>query len=496
MDATDEIAPHAPQTRGPSFSCQTSAGRFVAGKLAPLVSSGRKRIFRGELVSPGREARDAVAIEFVSDDASFYGREVAALARCSMLGVGPAVYDVAATRVDSDGVVHAVIVEEDAGTSLEAAVFGRAVVSGAAAAPLAPRGSVARSTENDKIVFDLLIQLRALHEHGLYHRDVRLANVCVRRFGSEPQDIRAFLVDHELVTSSDDAEVPAVARSYDETLFSIIPSSLAPRGAHEPVTSLMRDLGYLAALRFELETERPVGEMTARDVARGPRPLFSYAEDGTTLVHRIDFADDIEPLGRALGLASADVDHFFDPRLLERIRSEILHGGFIDARDLQIVASWGQSALTASVERVARDVIYPAWVREVVSRGRTPEYASFDDQPELLQESNRDQARDIPAKVRALGYRIAAIGESRSTERVTEFAPVEAEYLAYLEHRRWMEERLRNGWTWGEKRDDARRTHPDLVPYDELSEASKALDRLAVGSLLTVLEEAGLGVYR
>ena len=49
------------------------------------------------------------------------------------------------------------------------------------------------------------------------------------------------------------------------------------------------------------------------------------------------------------------------------------------------------------------------------------------------------------------------------------------EYLAYLEHRRWVEERLRNGWTWGEKRDDVRRTHPDLVPYDELSEASKAL---------------------
>ena len=59
-----------------------------------------------------------------------------------------------------------------------------------------------------------------------------------------------------------------------------------------------------------------------------------------------------------------------------------------------------------------------------------------------------------------------------------------------------MEERLRNGWTWGEKRDDAQRTHPDLVPYDELSEASKALDRLAAGSLLATLEEVGLGVYR
>ena len=496
MDATDEVAPHAPQTSLPSFACQTVAGTFVAQELSPLVSSGRKRVFRGELMSAGQEAHSAVAIEFVSPDASYYGREVAALSRCSTLGVGPAVYDVAATRVDAGGTTHAVIVEEDAGTSLESAVFDCASVPGADAAPLAPVGSAAREVENRKIVFDLLVQLHALHEHGLYHRDVRPANVCVRRFGPRPQDIRAFLVDHELMTSADDADVPAVARGYDETLFFELPRSLAPERACGTVTSLMRDLGYLAALRFELTTGRPVRETTVRDMTWGPWPLFSYAESGTVLVRRIDPADDIEPLGHRLGLTPADVDHVFDPRLLGRIRAEIRHGGFLDARDLQIIESWGQSGLSASVERVARDVIYPAWVSEVTSRGRTPEYASFDDQPKLLQESNRDQARDIPTKVRALGYRIATIGESGSAERVTEFAPSEAEYLAYLEHRRWMEERLRNGWTWGERRDDTRRTHPDLVPYDELSEASKALDRLAASSLLKILEGAGLGVYR
>ena len=178
MDATDEVAPHAPQTRGPSFSCQASAGRFVAGKLAPIVSSGRKRVFRGELETAGREARSAVAIEFLSPDASYYGREVAALSRCSALGVGPAVYDVAATHVDADGTAHAVIVEEDAGTSLEGAVFDRASVPGTDAAPLAPLGSSAREVENEKIIFDLLVQLHALHEHGLYHRDVQPTSAC------------------------------------------------------------------------------------------------------------------------------------------------------------------------------------------------------------------------------------------------------------------------------------------------------------------------------
>ena len=150
MDATDEVAPHAPQASPPSFSCQTSAGRFVAGNLSPFVSSGRKRVFRGELLAAGREARNAVAIEFVSPDASYYGREVAALSRCSTLGVGPAVYDVAATHVDADGAAHAVIVEEDAGASLESAVFDCASVPGIDAAPLAPLGSAAREVENEK----------------------------------------------------------------------------------------------------------------------------------------------------------------------------------------------------------------------------------------------------------------------------------------------------------------------------------------------------------
>ena len=44
-------------------------------------------------------------------------------------------------------------------------------------------------------------------------------------------------------------------------------------------------------------------------------------------------------------------------------------------------------------------------------------------------------------------------------------------------HEVWSKSRMEQGWTWGEKRDDELKTHPDLVPYDELTEEEKQYDR-------------------
>lgn len=83
-----------------------------------------------------------------------------------------------------------------------------------------------------------------------------------------------------------------------------------------------------------------------------------------------------------------------------------------------------------------------------------------------------------------------------SCERVAEFTPEEIEELAFLEHRRWCNERLRCGLIAGSPRDDERRIHPDLVPYDELSEQSREYDRVAVRTIMRILEQAGFAVVR
>ncbi len=62
------------------------------------------------------------------------------------------------------------------------------------------------------------------------------------------------------------------------------------------------------------------------------------------------------------------------------------------------------------------------------------------------------------------------------------------EQLAENVHDRWAQGRLREGWTPGPRRDDARREHPCLVAYADLPESEKAYDReTALGTLKAIL---------
>ena len=51
------------------------------------------------------------------------------------------------------------------------------------------------------------------------------------------------------------------------------------------------------------------------------------------------------------------------------------------------------------------------------------------------------------------------------------------ELLAENTHDTWAVQRLREGWCYGPKRDDARKEHPCLIPYKELPESEKEYDR-------------------
>jgi RyR domain len=62
------------------------------------------------------------------------------------------------------------------------------------------------------------------------------------------------------------------------------------------------------------------------------------------------------------------------------------------------------------------------------------------------------------------------------------------EELAKNAHELWAQERIAQGWRRGTERNDARKEHPSLVPYDELPETEKAFDRnTAMGTLKAIL---------
>lgn len=65
------------------------------------------------------------------------------------------------------------------------------------------------------------------------------------------------------------------------------------------------------------------------------------------------------------------------------------------------------------------------------------------------------------------------------------------ELLARNNHELWAQRRMREGWRWGPRRDDASKETPLLVPYEELPESEKAYDRDNAAETLKVILALG-----
>jgi hypothetical protein len=70
------------------------------------------------------------------------------------------------------------------------------------------------------------------------------------------------------------------------------------------------------------------------------------------------------------------------------------------------------------------------------------------------------------------------------------------EELARHTHDVWAQERLRQGWTYGPRRDDERRRHPCLVPYDELPDSEKQFDRNTAFETLRAIVALGYRIEK
>jgi ryanodine receptor 2 len=68
------------------------------------------------------------------------------------------------------------------------------------------------------------------------------------------------------------------------------------------------------------------------------------------------------------------------------------------------------------------------------------------------------------------------------------------ETLAERTHENWAAARLKQGWRHGAVRDDAKKEHPSLVPYGQLSEDEKDVDRAVSSGVLDAVSDLGYRV--
>jgi hypothetical protein len=90
------------------------------------------------------------------------------------------------------------------------------------------------------------------------------------------------------------------------------------------------------------------------------------------------------------------------------------------------------------------------------------------------------------------------IPETIDTSHVTLGSDLEelVEKLARNNHDHWARKRIDEGWSYGEKRDDSKKHHPDLVPYDQLPESEKEYDRKTVVEALKAIIALGYNVTK
>ncbi len=112
----------------------------------------------------------------------------------------------------------------------------------------------------------------------------------------------------------------------------------------------------------------------------------------------------------------------------------------------------------------------------------------FDDLPEEIKHSNLDNAFQIPAKLLAVGYKIRPVKKGYRTT-VLHLDEDEIETMARVEHIRWCWDKILHGWIYGKVKDERKKTHPAIIPYEALSESEKEKDRELVRLIPALLKD-------
>ena len=70
------------------------------------------------------------------------------------------------------------------------------------------------------------------------------------------------------------------------------------------------------------------------------------------------------------------------------------------------------------------------------------------------------------------------------------------EAIAENAHDVWAEARIKEGWTYGKERNDAKKQHPDMIPYTALPESEKEYDRIMAFNTIKLVKKLGYDIVK
>ena len=153
----------------------------------------------------------------------------------------------------------------------------------------------------------------------------------------------------------------------------------------------------------------------------------------------------------------------------------------------------------SSLEAIARS-IHSTYLKMMSDAGNStsgsPAFLPWEQLGEDLKEMNRDQAESIGLKMKSIGCDIIPWTDFGAQD--FKFKDEEIEKMARLEHERWTLYKFQQGWKYNAKRDDHKKEHPSLLPWDDpaFPESEKDKDRTAVRQIPQLLALAGYQIFR
>ncbi|MHB8892788.1 MAG: NAD-binding protein [Candidatus Limnocylindrales bacterium] len=172
------------------------------------------------------------------------------------------------------------------------------------------------------------------------------------------------------------------------------------------------------------------------------------------------------------------------------------HGG-LEVFGLLDLISRPDLLLRGQNEVLAR-AIHERYLRQARLKGQASDadraLVDWEELPESLRESNRRQAADISRKLGAIGCDLEPLTDWDAPPFA--LGPDEVELLARMEHESWLRERETAGWRHAPEKNEARRESPYMVPYDELTEDGRDLDRDTVRAMPALLAEIDFAIVR